>query len=151
MTPIFDFLRKEEQHEYGEANCHQNDNKDVLPKEIVLSTIISLDNLRSQLMTEAIIGGNKVALMSALMLHQVACPAFYALEYYEYGRITDYWKEDAAIDVFENFKKNPLEGLKKDLTLYENELFPLRTIDKNGALLRNMITIIKVLLKELER
>lgn len=87
-----------------------------------------------------------MAMMSAIMLHQVACPVFYAWEQNEHGKITDYWKEDLAIEKYKEFKKDVQANLKKDLTLYQNGLFPLKTLDKDGYLQEKMIMLIKSLI-----
>lgn len=121
--------------------------KSSLSKEEILELIHIFDDLRNKLMEDAILRGNRMSLMSALMLHQVACPVFYAWEKNGFGNIADFWKEDAAIDTYMKFKANPQDGLKKDLTLYQNGMFPLRTFDKDGSIQDKMVNLIKCLLK----
>lgn len=120
-------------------------------REFILPIIQKIDSLRTQLMQSAILEGNKTALMSAMMLHDVASSVFYAWEYYGYGHISDFWKEDAAIATYNKFKTNILKNLIQQHTSFINGFFPLKAIDNDGSLQNSMIKIIESLIEKLKK
>lgn len=124
------------------------ESNDPLSQEFILPVIAKFDALRMQLMEVAILQNDNAALMSVMMLHDIACSVFYAWEYKEYGHISDFWKEDAAIDAYNKFNLDSLKNLKQQHTLFTNGMFPLKSIDKDGSLQSSMIKILEALIKK---
>jgi len=121
-----------------------------LSKTTILNFINTLDSIRNQLMDAVILQENKKALFIIMELHEIASPVFYAWEYYGYGTITDFWKEDAAIKTYNDFSKNALAELRRMNNAYINGLFPLKAIDENDSLRLGLLNIITVLINEID-
>ena len=116
----------------------------------ILSTINFYDDIRAQLVS-AYIQGNKLAMNLVMMVHEFACPLFYAWEYWGYGKMSDLWKEDLAIATYNKFKsKNVLEESRKTLNAITNGIFPFRTFDNDGQICEATKNILKALISSLE-
>jgi len=119
-------------------------------RNYILSTINFYDDVRAQLVS-AYIQGNKLAMHLVMMVHEFACPLFYAWEYWGYGKMSDLWKEDLAIAAYNKFKsKNALEESRKTLTAITNGIFPFRTFDSDGKICEATKHILKALINSLE-
>lgn len=135
--------------EYEEENIAI---EDVDSNKMLIKTIIdALDKLRMQLMQTVIFESNQHALGIVMMLHEFASSIFYAWEYYGYGHISDFWKEDAAIVTYESFKSDALRKLKHQAQFLNPEIFPLREIDTNGSLRQGFCIIIPKLIEDIEK
>lgn len=118
-------------------------------KEYILAVIKKYDEIRMQLMI-AVIQGNKQAMQVVMMLHEYACPIFYALEYWGYGHMRDFWKEDLPLAIYEKFKsKNILMEIQKSYNS-TSFFFPFKAIDSDGSLKESTIAILRKLINELE-
>lgn len=119
-------------------------------RDYILSTINFYDNVRAQLVY-AYVQGNKLAMHLIMMVHEFACPLFYAWEYFGFGKMSDLWKEDLAIETYNKYKsQNVLEESRKSLNAITNGIFPFRTFDKDGKVLESTKNILKALIKDIE-
>ena len=119
-------------------------------RDYILSTINFYDDVRAQLVY-AYIQGNKLAMHLIMMVHEFACPLFYAWEYFGFGKMSDLWKEDLAIETYNKYKsQNVLEESRKSLNAITNGIFPFRTFDKDGKVLESTKNILKALIKDIE-
>lgn len=122
-----------------------------LSKEYVSSVLKKYDDMRSQLMAAVINEGNQQAMQIVMMLHEFACPIFYAWEYWGYGHMSDFWKEDMCLDIYRRFKsRNVLEEVRKTHRSISN-LFPFRALDQDGSLKNATIEVLDRLIQDLEK
>ena len=123
---------------------------DASSREYIYSAIKKYDDLRSSLMF-SYIQGNKGAMAAVMMLHEFVCPIFYAWEYYGYGDITDFWKEDLPIMTYNRFKSsNVLNEVRKTYNTITRVLFPFRSFDKDGSMEKSTQAILRTLIEDLE-
>lgn len=119
-------------------------------RDYILSTINFYDSVREELVSDYL-QGNKFAFRLISMLHEDVCPLFYAWEYFGYGRMNELWKEDLAIETYNNFKsRNVLEECRKNLNALNNGLFIFRVYDDDGKNLEATKNILKALIKALD-
>ena len=93
--------------------------------------------------------GNHLVLQIVCFLHEFASPVFYAWEYYGYGKMSDFWKEDKAIEAFNQFKaSNIREKIQQNYTLMQH-YFPFRELDTDGKLQKDTVALLGQLLKDM--
>ena len=119
-------------------------------RDYILSTINFYDSVREELVSDYL-QGNKFAFRLISMLHEDVCPLFYAWEYFGYGRMNELWKEDLAIETYNNFKsRNVLEECRRNLNALNSGLFIFRVYDDDGKFLEATKNILKALIKALD-
>lgn len=127
-----------------------NQSFDASSRQFIHSVIKAYDDLRTNLMG-AFLQGNQKAIQIVMMLQDFVCPVFYAWEYFGYGKMSDIWKEDLAVDTFEKFKSSDiLSETRKAYNSISNGFFPFRAIDQDGGLCESTKMVLEVLIERLE-
>ena len=124
---------------------------DASSRQFIHSVIKAYDYLRTNLMG-AFLQGNQKAIQIVMMLQDFVCPVFYAWEYFGYGKMSDIWKEDLAVEVFERFKSSDiLKETRKAYNSISNGFFPFHAIDQDGGLCESTKLVLEVLIERLEK
>ncbi len=125
--------------------------KEISSREFIYGLIMAYDGIRNNMMATYFEQGNKQAMQIAIMLHELASPVFYAWEYFGYGKMGDFWKEDLALNEFNRFKSSNV--LEETRSAYNRMsiVFPLSSIDQDGKLKKCTMALLKVLIGKLER
>lgn len=119
-------------------------------KKFVSDVLKKYDDIRLQLMIAVINERNQEAMLIVMMLHEFACPIFYAWEYWGYGHMTDFWKEDICLDIYRRFlSKNILDEIRKSYQQMSN-FFPFRVFDKDNSLKTATLAILEELIQDME-
>jgi hypothetical protein len=127
-----------------------NQSFDASSRQFIHTVIKAYDDLRTNLMG-AFLQGNQKAIQIVMMLQDFVCPVFYAWEYFGYGKMSDIWKEDLAVDTFEKFKSSDiLSETRKAYNSISNGFFPFRAIDQDGGLCESTKMVLEVLIERLE-
>lgn len=135
---------------HSPQNIHKNIDLSPSSREFVSAVLKKYDDMRMQLMIAVINEGNQKAMQVVMMLHEFACPIFYAWEYWGYGHMSDFWKEDLCLEIYKRFKtKNILEEVRKTHRGIL-DFFPFRALDNDGSLKESTIAILEKLIEDLE-
>lgn len=135
---------------HSPPNRHKNDELCPSSREFVASVLKKYDDMRMQLMIAVISEGNQKAMQIVMMLHEFVCPVFYAWEYWGYGHMRDFWKEDFCLEIYKRFKsKNILEEVRKTRRGILN-FFPFMALDNDGSLKQATLAILEKLIEDLE-
>lgn len=136
---LFDFLKKNKSSNISPSN-----------REFVSTVLKRYDDIRMQLMIAGINEGNQKAFQIVSFLHHFACPLFYAWEYWGYGHMSDFWKEDLCLEVYRKFKlKNVLEEARNTYRGISFS-FPFNDLDHDGSLKKDTLEILGKLIQDLE-
>lgn len=131
-------------------NQASNSTPTPINRDYILEVINKYDDLRGQLVLAAITGNKQVGFILKMM-HEFVCPIFYAWEYWGYGRMSDLWKEDFAIESYQRFKeKDILQETRKSYSGISVS-FPFKEMDKDGSLKAATMAIMENLIQALEK
>ena len=124
---------------------------DISSREYIHSLIMAYDSIRNDMMAVYFKQSKQQAMQIANILHELASPIFYAWEFFGYGKMGDFWKEDLAIKTFNEFKSSNV--LEETRSTYNSlsVFFPLNAIDKDGNLKKCTLALLKVLIGKMER